>query len=482
MTDFSAPPVFESDAIVLGILIVTLAVIFKTSSSKQPFFQKFYKYVPALLLCYFVPAIFNTLGIISPSWIELENVIQHLASVGYDMSNVSTVLELKKFIDVQNVPLAEIEPFIHSSELYYVASRFLLPASLVLLCLSIDLKGVVNLGPKALIMFFTATIGIVIGGPLALWTVSRFAPELLQGDHPDSIWRGLSTVAGSWIGGGANQTAMKEIAETTDTQFSAMIVVDVVVANLWMAFLLIGAGVSDKLDRILKADNSAITALKKKVEDYQSNISRIASLPDLAMIAAVAFGAVAAAHFGADLISPAVGDFIEGKIAAAKAAGESTIWMYVTSISSGFFWLVVLATTIGVIFSFTRFRKLEGAGASKVGSLFLYILVASIGMKMDILQLFREWEIFKFILAIGLLWMLFHVVLLLIMAFLIRAPFFFVAVGSQANVGGAASAPIVASAFSPALAPVGVLLAVFGYAVGTFAAIICMELMRYISL
>jgi uncharacterized membrane protein len=363
-----------------------------------------------------------------------------------------------------------------------VASRFLLPASLVLLCLSIDLKGVVNLGPKALIMFFTATIGIVIGGPLALWTVSRFAPELLQGDHPDSIWRGLSTVAGSWIGGGANQTAMKEIAETTDTQFSAMIVVDVVVANLWMAFLLIGAGVSDKLDRILKADNSAITALKKKVEDYQSNISRIASLPDLAMIAAVAFGAVAAAHFGADLISPAVGDFIEGKIAAAKAAGESTIWMYVTSISSGFFWLVVLATTIGVIFSFTRFRKLEGAGASKVGSLFLYILVASIGMKMDILQLFREWEIFKFILAIGLLWMLFHVVLLLIMAFLIRAPFFFVAVGSQANVGGAASAPIVASAFSPALAPVGVLLAVFGYAVGTFAAIICMELMRYISL
>ena len=84
--------------------------------------------------------------------------------------------------------------------------------------------------------------------------------------------------------------------------------------------------------------------------------------------------------------------------------------------------------------------------------------------------------------SIGLLWMLVHIVVLLLVAKLIKAPFFFVAVGSQANVGGAASAPIVASAFSPALAPVGVLLAVLGYAVGTIGAIVCMEWMHALSL
>jgi uncharacterized membrane protein len=78
--------------------------------------------------------------------------------------------------------------------------------------------------------------------------------------------------------------------------------------------------------------------------------------------------------------------------------------------------------------------------------------------------------------------MLVHIVVLLVVAKLIKAPFFFVAVGSQANVGGAASAPIVASAFSPALAPVGVLLAVLGYAVGTIGAIVCMEWMHLLSM
>ena len=105
-----------------------------------------------------------------------------------------------------------------------------------------------------------------------------------------------------------------------------------------------------------------------------------------------------------------------------------------------------------------------------MGSVFLYILVATIGMKMDIVSLIENWAMYGSAVSIGLIWMLVHIVVLLLVAKLIKAPFFFVAVGSQANVGGAASAPIVASAFSPALAPVGVLLAVLGYAVGTIGA------------
>lgn len=422
----------KNDAVVLGILIVILAIIFKSSSSNRPGLKKFYNIVPALLLCYFIPAILNSLGIISGE----------------------------------------------ESNLYFVASRYLLPASLVLLCLSIDLKGIINLGPKALIMFFTATVGIIVGGPLALWLVSLFAPEVLGGQGPEEIWRGLATVAGSWIGGGANQTAMKEIYGASDSLFSAMIVVDVFVANLWMAVLLYGAGKSENIDKKLKADNSAIEELKTNMENYQAGIAKTTSFNDMAMIAAVAFGSVALAHFLADLIAPNISEVLDNALAANPASAA----IYLTSFGSGFFWLVVFATVFGIALSFTKFRKLEGVGASKTGSLFLYILVATIGMKMDIGELIANWGVFKYLISVGIIWMLVHVGILLLVAKLIKAPFFFVAVGSQANVGGAASAPIVASAFSPALAPVGVLLAVFGYAVGTFGAILCALFMQAVSM
>ncbi len=419
-----------NDATVLGLLIATLALVFHCSS--LPRFKGFFKIIPSLLLCYFLPAAYNSLGIVDGE----------------------------------------------ASNLYFVASRYLLPASLVLLCLSIDLKGIWNLGPKALIMFFTATIGIVIGGPIALWAVSFIEPNVLGGDSPEAFWRGLSTVAGSWIGGGANQAALKEISQTLDDQFSAMLIVDVFVANLWMPFLLIGAGMSAVLDRKLKADSSAVDALKEKVEKFQLGIARIPSFQDLMIIGGIAFGAVALAHVAADGLGPAFKSWF-GSI---LDANPDSVVQFLSSLEQGFFWIVVAATAIGIGLSFTKLRSYEGAGASKIGSAFLYVLVATIGMKMDVVELYHNWDVYWSVILIGLLWMAIHILTLLTVAKIIKAPFFFVAVGSQANVGGAASAPIVASAFSPALAPVGVLLAVLGYAVGTVGAIVCMELMHAISM
>ncbi len=419
-----------NDAVVLGLLLAVLALVFHTS--QLPRFAKFYKVVPSLLLCYFLPALLNSAGIIDGE----------------------------------------------SSSLYFVASRYLLPASLVLLCLSIDLKGIWNLGPKALIMFFTATVGIVIGGPIALKLVSFIEPAVLGGEDPEAFWRGLSTVAGSWIGGGANQAALKEISQTTDDQFSAMLIVDVFVANLWMPFLLVGAGMSAVLDRRLKADASAVDALKEKVERFSLSIARNPSFSDLMVICGIAFGSVAVAHLGADALGP----WFKGWFGGIKTANPGSFVTYLSSLEQGFFWIVVLATALGIALSFTPARSYEGAGASKIGSVFLYVLVATIGMKMNLRELYHQWDVYWSVILIGLIWMGVHIVTLLAVAKWIKAPFFFVAVGSQANVGGAASAPIVASAFSPALAPVGVLLAVLGYAVGTIGAIVCMELMHAISL
>lgn len=419
-----------NDAIVLGLLVGALGLVFYTHS--LPHFKKFYTFVPALLMCYFIPAALNSLGVVDGE----------------------------------------------ESNLYFVASRYLLPASLILLCLSIDLKGIYNLGPKAIVMFFAATLGIVVGGPLALWLVSTGNPEVLGGDAPDAYWRGLSTVAGSWIGGGANQAALKEISDTLDSQFSIMLIVDVFVANLWMPFLLFGAGIRERIDGWLNADATAVDELQERVEQLQAKSARIASFPDWMVMVALAFGGVAVAHLVADLASVEFTAWLEN----ALTTNPDSMAIYLSSITKGFFWLVVVATAIGIALSFTPAKEYEGAGASKMGSVFLYVLVATIGMKMDIGSLIENWAMYGSAVTIGLLWMLVHIVVLLVVAKLIRAPFFFVAVGSQANVGGAASAPIVASAFSPALAPVGVLLAVLGYAVGTVGAILCMEWMHAISM
>jgi len=404
-----------NDAVVLGMLMVLLGGIFYTSSN--PKFAKFYKIVPALLLCYFLPSLLTTSGLVDPK----------------------------------------------NSQLYFVASRYFLPASLVLLTLSIDLREVFKLGPKALIMFFTGTVGVVLGGPIAILITSTFAPDLVGGAGPEAVWRGMTTIAGSWIGGGANQAAMYEVFEPSDSLYSIMITVDVIVAEVWMAILLLGVGKSDELDKYFKADSSAVTRLKNKMQNFSQSIAKVSSFPDFVIILGFALGATGLSHLIADFMAP----FIENNYP----------YLAKFSLTSKFFWLIVMATTLGIILSFTKARQYEGAGASKIGSVFIYFLVATIGMKMNVLEIFDNPGLF----GVGAIWMAFHVLLLFIVGKLIKAPFFFLAVGSKANIGGAASAPVIAAAFHPSLAPVGVLLAVLGYALGTYGAWICGLLMQMVT-
>jgi len=410
-------PLIQNDAVVFGILVAILGFVFWGTSRTGGFWKKFYGIIPSLLVCYFLPSLFSTLGIISG--------------------------------DV--------------SQLYTMAKNYLLPTALVLLTLSIDFQGIKNLGPKALIMFLTGTLGIIIGGPLTLLFFSYVSPDVVGGAGTGEIWRGLTTVAGSWIGGGANQTAMKEVFEVGDDLFSAMVTVDVIVANLWMACILFAAGRAKRIDAWNGADDSAIDILKDRVSKHQAQIAKMPTLSSTMILLAVGFTVTALAHLGGDFFGPWILENAPG------------LERY--SLGSSFFWLVVLATTGGLALSLTRARTLEGVGASRVGSVFIYILVATIGMKMDLMAIFRDPELF----LIGGVWILFHALLLIVVARLIKAPVFFLAVGSQANVGGAASAPIVAAAFHPSLAPVGVLLAVLGYALGTYGAVICGNLMRIVS-
>ena len=410
-------PLITNDAVVLGILALILGFVFKTSNSTHAFWQKFYKYVPALLMCYLLPSFLNTFGIVS--------------------AEVSQIDEIAKY--------------------------YFLPACLVLLTLSIDIKAIAGLGSKAIIMFLTGTVGVVIGGPIALLIVSVIWPELIGVSGPDAVWRGMAALAGSWIGGGANMLAMKEIYEADGKIFTIMVTVDIVVANVWMAVLLYIAANHKKIDEKSGADTSGIDKLIAKVEAFDKANRKIPTLQDYMLILAVAFGAAGFAHFAADLLVP----FFQTNFPDLKKF----------SLHSKLFWLIVLVTTIGLALSFTKVRQLEAVGASKIGSSFLYFLVATIGLHMDITQIA---EAPKYV-VIGLIWMAVHVILLFAVGKFIKAPIFYLAVGSKANIGGAASAPVIASAFHPSLAPVGVLLAVLGYALGTYMAWICGQLLRIIG-
>lgn len=425
-------PIFTQDTIVFGLLMLALGFVFYTSSSSNSFCKKFYKYIPALLMAYMLPGALTTLGVIAPEW-----------------TSTNSAGEVIK----------------HKSQVYYIASRFLLPAALVLMTLSINLKAIYNLGPKALIMFLTGTIGVIIGGPLAILLISVISPETVGGVGPDAVWRGLATLAGSWIGGGANQAAMLEIYKFNTENYAGMVIVDIVVANIWMAILLLGIGKSKKIDKWLKADNSAIEDLKARVSSYSEKISRTSTLTDLMVILGIAFTIVGIAHFGANNIS----GFLTNNFETVRDKSSA-----LSSFGSQFFWMITIATLLGILMSFTKFKTYEGAGASKIGSVFIYILVASIGMKMDLTKIVEN----PGLIFVGLVWMAIHVGLLFLVAKIIRAPYFFLAVGSKANIGGAASAPVVAAAFHPSLATVGVLLAVFGYVVGTYGAMLCAELMK----
>ncbi|WP_435275987.1 DUF819 domain-containing protein [Psychrobium sp. nBUS_13] len=410
-----------NDAVVLGLLAAILGGVFYFSN--HPSYKKIFTYVPALLFCYFLPSLLNTFGIVDGD----------------------------------------------ASQIYYVASRYLLPACLVLLLLNLDLKSIFALGWRAPTMFVTGTIGIVVGGPIALLIMGTFMPEWIgvapvpAGVDNNNVWAGMTTVAGSWIGGGANQAAMKESFDVGNTIFSSMVAVDIIVANIWMAILLILAGNAKRIDEKTGADTSAIDALREKVALFKEKNDRNPTVTNLMMIVAVGFGATAIAHLFSDSVTPMIVEYWPN--------GAEY------SLHSKFFWMIVVASILGVFLSFTQARNLESVGASKIGTVYLYILVASIGLHMDVTAIFSQPALF----ILGGIWMLIHASLMLFVAKVIKAPLFFMAVGSQANVGGAASAPVVASAFHPALAPVGVLLAVCGYLLGTIAAQFCGAVLKIIA-
>jgi uncharacterized membrane protein len=347
------------------------------------------------------------------------------------------------------------------SPLYEWVKDYVLPASLLLLILALDLPGILRLGPKAVIMLLAGTTGVVIGGPISLLICQQWLPE--------DAWRGMAALAGSWIGGGANFVAIGQAAEVSTTMLATMVIPDVFVANIWMGTLLYLSAHQHTIDRWTGANAAAIRDLERRMAEFQQRVSRLPSLADLMVILALGFAG--------SWISFAAGEELGAYVARLNQGESGPVIRALHDNISAKTWKYIIVTTLGLVLSCTRLRNYEGAGASKLGSVMIYLLVACIGASAD----FRKIVEAPGFMVMGFIWMACHVVILLAVGRLIRAPLFFVAVGSQANIGGAASAPVVASAFHPSLAPVGALLAVAGYVLGTYAGLLCMQMLRSVA-
>jgi uncharacterized membrane protein len=389
----------EEPAAVVSVLLAVIACLF--AASQHPVGERLFRVVPLLVFLYFVPTSLSNVGLI---------------------------------------PLA--------SPAYEWIKDWLLPASLALLTMSVDIPALVRLGRPVLVMFLGGTASIVIGGPVALLLCRGLLPVELG----DQAWKGLAALSGSWIGGGANFVAIGESVGASDSTLGAMIVVDVFIANIWMAVLLFTATHEKRLDARIGADRRTLEEVRERLEAFRLQSARQPTLADLCTITALGLGAATLSTYLASFL-PDLGGVL-GKFA----------------------WTVILVTAFAIAASFTPLRRLEGAGASRVGSLFLYLLVASIGAKAEFERVFDA----PGLIVIGAVWIAIHALVLWLLRYLMKVPIFFLAVGSQANVGGAASAPIVASAFQPELAPVGALMGVAGYVLGTYAGLVCAYLLQWV--
>lgn len=383
----------------IGIIAALLSIeafVFYLSEKKET--KKFFKYLPSVFWIYFLPMLASTFKIIP-----------------------------------------------QNNKVYsYISSNFL-PASLILLLISANLKKIFKLGRIALIMMFAGSFGIMLGGPIVILLFKKWLPE--------NIWMGFGALAGSWTGGSANMIAVKEGIGTPDKIFLPMVVVDTIVAYSWMGILIAIAAYQKKYDNWNKSDKNLLTKFNGELVNAAQKESSPLSLKYMGIIAAIAL----------------IGAFLSLRL------GE--ILPEIKNAISASTWAIIIASTIGIILSLTSVKKLEFRGAPQIGYLILYFVLASIGARASLNDILYT----PILIVAGFVWVIIHAAFVFLVSRIFKAPMFLMAAASQANIGGTASAPVVAEIYQTGLAPVGLLLAIVGNIIGTYCGIICAQLCRLVS-
>ncbi len=328
----------------------------------------------------------------------------------------------------------------NTSPLYGWTSKYILSTCLILLFLSVNIPAIMKLGFKAIILMLSGSFGIFIGAPIAYF--------ILKSHLPPEAWSGIGALAGSWIGGSANMLAIKESFNTPLQVFTPVTIVDIVVGYGWMA-IVVGISVfQQQFDKWNKADTKILNEVNTRMKEIEESRSKPTTTSHLLMMLGLAFLigflSLKAGYYIADYIKEYIPQ------AAAVFSGKTV--------------MVILVTIIGIGLSFTKVSRLEDYGSSKVGYVLLYFLLATIGVQADLKQIAEA----PMYIALGVIWLSIHALCLFIALKIFRAPIFFAATASQANIGGAVSAPVVAAVYQPSLAVVGLLMGIIGSIIGTF--------------
>ncbi len=339
------------------------------------------------------------------------------------------------------------------SSLYSALRRAVISPMLLLLLLSTDLPAILRLGPKALIVMLAGTFGIIIGGPISLLIFQKWLP-------PDA-YSGMAALSGSWIGGGANMAALKESFQTSDSLFGVMVVVDTFVAYTWLALVIALSRFQDRFNAWNGADDTVIRELNDRISRMEEQRSRPLRGYDIPVILGVAFGIGSLCFYLGGLSADMITNFFSGF--------DSQLIQDIGGVFSTYTMAVILVSLVGLVLSFTRMSNLEEAGASKVGYFLLYLMICTFGSQASIAEVLKQ----PLFVLVGVVWITIHAICIFTALRLTRSPLFFLAAGSQSNIGGSASAAVACSAYQPALAPVGVLLGVLGGVIGTYGGIVC---------
>ncbi len=326
-----------------------------------------------------------------------------------------------------------------TSATYSALKNPLLYAMLFIMLLRCDLRKIIKLGPKMLVGFFSATVTIGLGFVIAYAIMGRFLGE--------GAWQALGALCGSWMGGTGNMLAIQTALNVDEATMAYVLVMDTICAMLYVMFLLWVIGFSKKFNKWTKADTRLIDEVGIALEKEAKANTKPLVWQNIMILLGSGFIVSAGSQYVGEALNGVLPVFDKGT------------------------WTVLVVTLLGVILAMTPFGKIKGT--EELSNTLLYIIIALIASRADLSSIGNApvWIITGFIVLI------FHVGVMIIIAKLLKIDIFTCAVASLANIGGTATAPVLAGSYSSALVPVGIIMALLGYVVGTGGGLIVAKLM-----
>ncbi|UCG49837.1 MAG: DUF819 family protein [Phycisphaerales bacterium] len=321
-----------------------------------------------------------------------------------------------------------------TSAVYDWLSSTVLPMFLVIMLLKVDIASTVRIMGRGVFVMLFGTAGVVLGAPAAFLLVRDRLP-------PDA-WKAFGTLAGSWIGGTGNMAAVSEGLKTSGQGFGLAVLGDNLVYMVWLPILLGSKSFAKGINRFLRVDKRRIEMLEK-VEGDAQDAGRRVKMRHFLYLLVLGFACTWAA------------EGLSGRLPEFKPVLTASSWK------------ILLVTTMGLTLSLTPARHIPAS--HELAMALVYIFVANMGARADVSGLAGSagW----FILACYV-WIAVHGAFCILGAYLLRVDVHSTAIASAANIGGAASSPVVAAHHNDKLVPVSILMALIGYAVGNYGALL----------